>query len=177
MRSIKLDYASSRSPSLAGLAIFALALIVVIVGWQRYNTINQHMQLTDQTIQQLKKESGLKEPAQQVKAKSSTELLAKMDNAKKVADFLLIPWGEVFASLESATLEDSALLSIEPDSKKRQLKITAEAKNKDVMFNYMQRLEATPELSGVYLLKHEILEDVDQHPIRFVLAAKWVDKR
>lgn len=177
MRSIKLDYASSRGPSLVGLVMFALALIAVIAGWQKYNTINRHIQVTDQTIQQLKKESGLKEPIKQVKEKSSNELLAKMDNAKKLADFLLIPWGEVFASLESASLEDSALLSIEPDSKKRQLKITAEAKNKDVMFSYIQRLEATPELSGVYLLKHEILEDVDQHPIRFVLVAKWVDRR
>ena len=177
MRSIKLDYASSNWPSLAGLVIFALSLIVFIIGWQRYGSINQSMLLADQTIQKLKKESGLKEPAVQVKAKSSSELLAKMDDAKKVADFLLIPWGDVFASLESASLEDTALLSIEPDSKKRQLKITAEAKNKDVMFSYMQRLEDTPELSAVYLLKHEILEDVDQHPIRFVLAAEWADKR
>jgi len=177
MRSIKLDYASSRSPSLVGLAIFALAIIVLIAGWQKYSTIKYRTQITDRTIQQLKKESGLKEPSKQVKEKSSTELLVKMDNAKKLADFLLIPWGNVFTSLESAALEDSALLSIEPDSKKRQLKITAEAKNKDVMFSYMQRLENTAELSDVYLLKHEILDDVDQHPIRFVLIAKWVDMR
>jgi hypothetical protein len=173
MRSIKLDYASSRSPSLLGLAVFVLAFIIAVVGLQRYNSINQQLQAIDSTILHLKKEAGLKEPNKQVKEKSSTELLAKMDNAKKTADFLLIPWGDVFSSLESAALADSALLSVEPDSKKRQLKITAEAKNKQVMFNYMQRLEATPKLSGVYLLKHEMLEDVDQHPVRFVLAAKW----
>lgn len=173
MRSIKLDYASSRGPSLVGLVMFALALIAVIAGWQKYNTINQQLQTIDNTMLHLKKESGLKEPNKQVKEKSSTELLAKMDNAKKTADFLLIPWGDVFSSLESASLADSALLSVEPDSKKRQLKITAEAKNKEVMFSYIQRLEATSKLSGVYLLKHEISEDVDQHPVRFVLAAKW----
>jgi len=176
MRSIKLDYASSRSPSLLGLVIFVLAFIVVVVGLQRYNSINQQLLAIDSSLLHLKKESGLQQPNQQVKEKSSSELLAKMDFAKKTADFLLIPWGDVFFALETAALADSALLAVEPDSKKRQLKITAEAKNKQVMFNYMQRLEATPKLAGVYLLKHEILEDVDQHPVRFVLAAKWGDQ-
>jgi hypothetical protein len=176
MRAIKLDFVSSNAPSLAGLGVLALALIFIATGWPYYNAVNERMRTIDKQIQQLKNESGFKEPSKQVQKKSSAELLVKMEDARKLADFLLIPWGDVFSALEAVSLEDLALLSIEPDSKKRQLKITAEAKDKDVMFDYIKRLDATSELSDVYLLKHEIMEDVDQHPIRFVVVAKWKEK-
>lgn len=88
----------------------------------------------------------------------------------------MIPWGDVLNSLEASALDDLALLAIEPDAKKRQLKITAEAKNKDILFSYLEKLEASDELANVYLLKHEIVEDVDQHPIRFVAVATWKDQ-
>ena len=44
------------------------------------------------------------------------------------------------------------------------------------MFSYLEKLEGSDELANVYLLKHEIIEDVDQHPIRFVAVATWKDK-
>ena len=176
MRPIQLDYVSSRIPSMLGLAIFALAFILVISCWQFNGSLNQRLLTLNQSIQQLKTATGLKKETPQAQAKSSNELVAKMEEAKKLAAFLMIPWGDVFSALESAALEDAALLSIEPDSKKHQLKISAEAKNKDVMFSYLEKLEATDELTNVYLLKHEILEDMDQHPIRFVAVANWKER-
>jgi hypothetical protein len=176
MRAIHLDFASNRKPSLLGLVIFALALLLLMMVWQRYNHINQQLLTLDQSIQELKERKGLKPAEPQLQAKSSADLLAKIEEAKKLASFLMIPWGDVLNALESSALDDLALLAIEPDAKKRQLKITAEAKNKDVMFSYLEKLEASSELANVYLLKHEIFEDVDQHPIRFVAVATWKDK-
>jgi len=176
MRAIKLDYVSPRFPPLAGLGLLLLVGIIFAAGWQYYSAMVGRTRTMEQQIQQLRTESGLKEPARPAQKKSSAELLEKIEQARKLADFLLIPWGDVFAALEAAALDDSALLSIEPDPKKRQVKITAEAKNKDVMFAYIQRLDATPQLAGVYLLKHEIMMDVDQHPIRFVAVARWKEQ-
>lgn len=173
MRAIKLDYVAPNAPTLVGLSLLALALIVIATGWQYYSNLNAHMVVIDQKIQQKKNDAGFKEPAKQVQQKSSAEMSVRMEDARKLADFLLIPWGDVFFALEAVSLNDLGLLSIEPDSKKRQVKITADAKNKDVMFDYIKRLDATSELSGVYLLKHEILADVEQHPIRFVVVATW----
>jgi hypothetical protein len=176
MRAIHLDFASNRKPSLLGLVMFALALLVLMMVWQRYTHINQQLLTLDQSIQELKERKGLKPAEPQLQAKSSADLLAKIEEAKKLASFLMIPWGDVLNALELSALDDLALLAIEPDAKKRQLKITAEAKNKDVMFNYLEKLEASSELANVYLLKHEVFEDVDQHPIRFVAVATWKDK-
>jgi hypothetical protein len=176
MRAIHLDFASNRKPSLLGLVMFVFALLVLMMVWQRYTYINQQLLTLDQSIQELKERKGLKPAEPQLQAKSSADLLAKIEEAKKLASFLMIPWGDVLTALESSALNDLALLAIEPDAKKRQLKITAEAKNKDIMFSYLEKLEASNELANVYLLKHEVFEDVDQHPIRFVAVATWKDK-
>jgi len=156
--------------------MFLLALLVLMIVWQHHTHINQQLLTLDQSIQQLKERKGLKPVEPKLQAKSSADLLARIDEAKKLASFLMIPWGDVFSALEAAALNDLALLAIEPDAKKRQLKITAEAKNKDIMFNYLEKLEASDELANVYLLKHEVVEDVDQHPIRFVAVATWKDQ-
>jgi len=176
MLAIHLDFASNRKPSLPGLVMFVLALVVLMIVWQRYTHINQQLLTLDQSIQQLKERKGLKPVEPQVQEKSSADLLAKIEEAKKLASFLMIPWGDVLSALESSALDDLALLAIEPDAKKRQLKITAEAKNKDILFSYLEKLEASDELANVYLLKHEVVEDVDQHPIRFVAVATWKDQ-
>jgi len=176
MRAIQIDYAVSRKPSLPGLVIFALALLVLMIVWQRHTHINQQLLTLDQSILQLKANKGLQTAEPQLQVKSSVDLLAKIEEAKKLASFLMIPWGDVFNALEASALDDLALLAIEPDAKKRQLKITAEAKNKDIMFNYLEKLEASDELANVYLLKHEVFDDVDQHPIRFVTVATWKDQ-
>lgn len=176
MRAIQLDFASSRKPSMLGLLMFALALLALMMVWQRHTHINQALLTLDQSILELKERKGLKPAEPQLQSKSSADLLANIEEAKKLASFLMIPWGDVLNALEASALDDLALLAIEPDAKKRQLKITAEAKNKDIMFNYLEKLEVSSELANVYLLKHEVFDDVDQHPIRFVAVASWKDQ-
>jgi len=175
MRALNLDYVSSRTPSLQGLLVVLIALITMASAWQFYQQLQQQSKLLDQQLRHVRELSGVKISEIPAQKKSSPELQAQIEQAKKMADFLLVPWSQVFAGLEAAVMDDAAVLAIEPDSKKRQLKITVEAKNQDVMFAYIQRLEATPQLSNVYLLKHEIMEDADQKPIRFVVVAKWTD--
>lgn len=173
MRAIKLDYVTTRTPSLAGLASFGLAMLLVIVSWDYYSATHGQLLKIEKQIQLMQKQSGIQPQNAGAQNKTSAELQEKMQAARQLANELQMPWAAVFTALETAALKDAALLAIEPDTKKHQLKITVEAKNKEVMFDYLQRVENTPELMDVYLLKHEILLDVDQHPLRFVLVAKW----
>jgi len=177
MRALNLDYVSTRTPSVPGLLVMIAALIIIVSAWLFYQQVQQQTKLLDQQLQHVRELSGIKLSEAPAQKKSSPELQAQIEQAKKMADFLMVPWSQVFTGLEAAVLDDAAVLAIEPDSKKRQLKITVEAKNQDVMFAYIQRLEASPKLSNVYLLKHEIMEDADQKPIRFVAVAKWTAMR
>jgi NADH:ubiquinone oxidoreductase subunit D len=176
MHPISLDYISNRKPSLVGMVVLVVS-VILLIGLTKFNfELQQQIRRLDQSIQELKITHGLNKESHKPQPKSSAEQLEKIEEAKKLAAFLMIPWGDLFNALEGASLEDVAILSIEPDSKKRELKINAEAKNVKVMFSYLERLEASHDLVNVYLLKHEILEDVDQHPIRFMVMANWKEK-
>ncbi len=172
MQAIRLDYVASTRPSVAGVALMLLALVVAALAWQQHASLQQQRESLAAAIVQARQVAGLQQ-TQPVAARPTAALAADMLAARQVAEFLLMPWEDVFTALEAGSIKDAALLSIEPDAKKQQLKLLAEAKDNNAMFQYMQRLEATPQLSDVVLLKHEILEDVAQRPLRFVLVAKW----
>jgi len=175
MRAIRLDYCFSYMPSLIGVGLLVTACAAAALSWQYFRTLDQQDKSIGSAMVQARVAAGLDKTEGRKEKKSTPATAANMLQARQTADFLLIPWGSVFTALEMAAVNDIALLSIEPDAKKKQLKIVVEARNEKVMFDYIARLEASPQLSDVYMLKHEILQDEAQQPLRFVLAASWED--
>ncbi|WP_018989396.1 PilN domain-containing protein [Aromatoleum toluclasticum] len=84
------------------------------------------------------------------------------------------PWQALFATLESLASDDVALLSLTPDARKGQLRITAEARDLGAMLAYHRKLEDTAVLRDVSLVNHEFAEQVQGRPVRFSLVASWV---
>lgn len=174
MAPLQLDFVQRRRPSLAGSALLLAGLIALTAGWQSFQQGNEALRSTEQQL--AKYQPKPRKPAQvlrQQPIQADPVVEQRLEHARQIADFLLLPWMEVFAALEAAADPEVALLGIEPEPKKKLVKITAESKNKAVMFAYMQKLEATPQLHGVYLQRHEITEEEDQHPVRFSLVASW----
>lgn len=99
------------------------------------------------------------------------ELVAR---SNEVAQELARRWDRVFLALESARAPDVALLAIEPDPRKGVLRVTAEAKEKNAMLDYVGRLQAAQSLQRVVLESHEVLSQVPEKPVRFVVSASWV---
>jgi Tfp pilus assembly protein PilN len=91
----------------------------------------------------------------------------------EVAHELSRRWDRVFLALESARAPDVALLAIEPDPRKGLLKITAEAKAKNAMLDYVDRLQHAQPLQRVMLESHEVQSQVAEKPVRFVVTAAW----
>ena len=87
---------------------------------------------------------------------------------------LNLPWRDLQDALASATPPDVALLALEPDARKRVLKITAETTSSDAMVAYVAQLKQQ-ELFGtrVQLLRHEINALDPNKPLRFQLEARW----
>jgi hypothetical protein len=93
--------------------------------------------------------------------------------ANAVAHELARRWDRVFLAIESANARDVALLAIEPDARRRVVRITAEAKGKSEMLDYVERLQAAQPLQRVVLEQHEILLQAAEKPVRFVVFAEW----
>jgi len=87
---------------------------------------------------------------------------------------LNLPWRDMHEALATATPPGVALLALEPDARRRLLKITAETKSSDTMVDYIAQLKQQPAFGGgVQLLRHEVDALDPGQPLRFELEAHW----
>lgn len=86
---------------------------------------------------------------------------------------LNLPWRALHDAIGGATPAAVALLELEPDAKKRSIKITAETKTSEEMIDYVAALKRQELFTEVTLTRHEIDEQSPHRPIRFQLEAEW----
>jgi len=86
---------------------------------------------------------------------------------------LNLPWRGLHDAVRAATPANIALLALEPDAKKRVLRITAEAKTSGDMLDYVGALGRTALFGSVTLTRHEVLEQDPNRPLRFQVDAGW----
>jgi hypothetical protein len=96
-----------------------------------------------------------------------------LKHAQIVRDHLLLPWRELFASLEAAKTAEIALLAVEPTGGKREIRVSGEAKNFQAVLSYLDTLGRSSELDNTFLASHQI--DVEQplQPVRFEIVTTW----
>ncbi len=86
---------------------------------------------------------------------------------------LNLPWRALHDAVREATPATVALLALEPDARKRVLRITAEARGSDDMLAYVEQLQKQQGFGAVTLVRHEIGEQDPNRPIRFQIDAQW----
>ena len=87
---------------------------------------------------------------------------------------LNLPWPALHDAIGAATPAGVALLALEPDPRRHNLKITAETKDADAMIAYVEQLKRQELFGDVVLLRHEINELDPNRPVRFEIDATWV---
>jgi hypothetical protein len=171
-RPLELDYiAPPRRPVWIGLAVLGVSLAVAAGLVLRYGEAQQE-------LQRLQTEGGLilsDTRAQRPVPKERLEEEARA--AEAVVRQLTLPWATLITTIEQAASRDVAILQLQPDAEQRVLRLTAEARHRDAMFDYVQRLGAAKGLSEVHLVKHEVQRDDPQRPIQFAVQAAIKDLR
>jgi len=84
---------------------------------------------------------------------------------------LALPWGTLVLAIEQAATRDVALLQLQPDADSRLVKLTAEARNREAMFDYVRRLGAAPGLGEVHVVSHQVQRDDPRRPVQFSVQA------
>ncbi|MFL1512922.1 MULTISPECIES: PilN domain-containing protein [Pseudomonas] len=174
MRALTLDFQPRRRSGPLGWSLLVAGVVLAVACF----VAQQH--LDDQASQQqghlqhaqreLTGDSGSKAGLSPAETREQAQNLAEM---RKVSQQLRRPWERLFAMLEGLPREDIALLTLTPDARKGQVRISAEARDLEAMLAFHQRLEASDELSDVSLLSHEIVANVAEHPVQFNLSATW----
>jgi hypothetical protein len=174
MRALNLDFRRvDRQARWVGIALLAAGLVGAGAAALQYSQLAGELARTEASVHQ----SGVAERRQMAAIRPSGDLqkiALEMKRANEVAYQLKVPWNDLFASVESASTPNVALLSIESDTGKRQVKITGEAKDIGAMLDYLRFLVSQPKLGSVYLQSHQVQQQDPQHPVRFVMGADWV---
>jgi Tfp pilus assembly protein PilN len=86
---------------------------------------------------------------------------------------LNLPWRDLHDAVKAATPATVAVLALEPDARRRVLRVTAEARSSADMLAYVERIQDLDWFAGVALTRHEINEQDPNRPIRFQFDAQW----
>lgn len=105
------------------------------------------------------------------------EMRDQIKKANAVLQVMNIPWGELFAAIESAEDGTVALLAVQPDPRSRSVLIGGEARSLPAVFAYMGRLEHTNRLRDVVMVNHELKSKEPGQPVAFTLSAGWQEER
>jgi hypothetical protein len=174
MRVLDLDFRrEDRHARWAGIALLAAGLAAAIAAGAQYSQLAEESAYAEASV----RESGMVARRQPTAIRPSGDVekvALEMKRASDVAFALKLPWNDLFASVEAANTPNVALLAIESDTGKRQVKISGEAKDLESLLDYLRFLGAQPKLANVYLQSHQLQQQDPQHPVRFVLGADWV---
>ncbi|MDB5933928.1 MAG: hypothetical protein JWQ01_1272 [Massilia sp.] len=179
MRPVRIDFAPpgfARTLHRTGalgwtLAVLAVLLCVAagILGWQ---TLARQRAL-DKQLALVRAQSAA--PVVVVAAAAPAPVVGAPQAAAVNAAVLQLnlPWRALRDAIAAATPATVALLALEPDPRRRSMKITAEARTSDDMIAYIEKLKQQELFGAVELLRHEINEVDPNKPIRFQLDARW----
>jgi hypothetical protein len=173
MQRLSLDIVKSPVPVWPGIVLLIIGGGCLMAAYLQHLGTSEHNTMLQKKLTKAGEASLQQQTASQSSTLTPEEVAAQDHRAREIASFLLLPWRDFFAAIESASQDDVALLAIEPDHKKNHVRITAEAKNFDILIAYLRRLGNAPQLKLVRLLRYEVREDDKQHPIRFTVEASW----
>ena len=103
------------------------------------------------------------------------EVREQIQKANAVLAQMNVPWGELFAAVETAQDGSVGLLAIQPDPRARSVTIAGEARSLPALLAYMSRLQGSERLRDVVLMSHEIKVKEPAQPVEFVLSGHWVE--
>lgn len=171
---IQLDFSGARPAlSLAGGLLLAFGVLAAGAVLLEYRNITQHRAGLEFKLAAL----AHAEAASAAPAETPADVRLAL-GVEQAASDLATPWTLLLAELEQASKDSQgevALLGVEPDHAKHNVRVSAEARTMKLALAYVERLQASRSLSYPMLDRHEIRADDAQHPVRFELTGEWKD--
>lgn len=178
MRALSLDYRrTDQTWHWTGIILLVLALLGAVWLVHYYRALSAEVAHLETLVSRIERKLHPSHMAVPMTAADVQRRDAELRNAKDAILRLNLPWDLLFQSVEAANSDDIALLGIEPDARKRQVKVSGEAKDFDALLDYIRTLQQSAFLSGVYLEHHQVQDKDPEKPIRFTVGASWTDKR
>ena len=101
------------------------------------------------------------------------ELAHRIASANQAIDALAVPWDALFRSIESADARGLGVMSLVPNARTRQLRLSGEAPAVPELLAYVDRLTALQTLEQVHLDGYETVQRDGVGVVSFTVAATW----
>lgn len=177
MQALNINFSTSRGRlSWLGFLLLAAALILAAYLGRSYVRSAKEFEVWEKSWRELKKNERKKNPIGLAKSGGAEreQLQTELKAANRTISHLSLPWDALFREIEATMTDRISLLSIEPDTERKELRITAEAKDFDGVLAYARQLSSIPVLQDSYVMNHQVQSQDPQRPVRFVIVAKWV---
>lgn len=173
MNGLWLDYEQDSPAHWAGSALLALALLVLGLAAVYYIELGDMADVWEAKQEHVGRERGSSAAATGDDGREAKAFALEVNRANEVLRQLTLPWEELLQAVEAAADKRVSLLVMEPDTEKRVVKISGEAKNFAAMLDYIAKLEQQAVFGPVYLQSHRVQLRDPERPVRFVLLAAW----
>jgi hypothetical protein len=153
-----------RRPLWPGLVVLALSLAAAAWLAERYRDVRIE-------VARLDTQSGLIAPQRPARPIPKERIEEETRSAEAVVRQLTLPWASIFSTVEQAATREVAILQLQPDAESRLLRLSAETRRREAMFDFLRRLGAAPGLADVHLVSHQVQREDPQRPIQFSVQA------
>ena len=174
LRAVQLDFLhpTGRGSRIGPLLLVAGALVAFgAVSYQR--SLGREVVVREAQLSEMRGMASRSAPALSERESDTPEVRDQIKKANAVLQQMNVPWGELFAAIESAENGSVALLAVQPDARSHSVLMAGEARDLPAALAYMERLERTRRLRDVVLVTHEVKAKDPGQPVAFTLNAVW----
>ena len=173
---LELDFSGRRPwPGALGWVLLGLGLAVAgleVAEWRAGEAdLAEREAIVERLRHQLRRSAP--EPVARARAVSEQELRP----ALRLASQLGADWGALLHDLAAAEDDRLALLSLDVDAVRGDLRLNGEAKSLAAVFEYLSRLEAAPSIAAAQLASYEQETVGAVQLIHFNATARWEGRR
>lgn len=168
LRPLDIDYHPGRYSG-TGIAFLAAGLLLAAAALADYGAADAALGRARAELARLRQP-----PAASARVPAGeAELQQAEQAATRVAQDIRRPWEALFVAVEAARDEDIALLTFNPDAARGSLRISGEARRREAVLAYMDRLGRGGVLGNVVLVEDQVQQQDPEKPVRFTLSAEW----
>ena len=128
-------------------------------------------------VSRLEAQSGLIVPERPARPIPREKVEEEARNAEAVVRQLTLPWASIIGNIEQAATREVAILQLQPDAESRLLRLTAETRHREAMFDFVRRLGSAQGLADVHLVSHQVQREDPQRPVQFSIQASIREQR
>ena len=159
------DFARRPGPPVAAWLLLTAGAMALAPGAWQYQQVREAIVQRQAQIR-LTSPAPRTKPAPALQAEDSLELA-------RAKELLARDWPALFHALESVPHKDIALLSVAAYPGRSRVVLEAEARTPEAMLAYLQALQGAGPLRPLRLVRHEVRQDVAEHPVKFQLEGTW----